>query len=110
MENNDIIPKHEDNDFKPIINYEDKETISSNSKNRLDLTLSDLAKIVILKFGSIKAFGQKLGIGRSRACQILQGYEIPKRPDSIKKIAEVLDIDLVVLTQLFGSVEEKKND
>ena len=87
--------------FKPEINEEDK-------PNRVyNLTLNDLAKLVLFKLGSISEFGKRLGLGRSRACQILKGYEIPKSPETIKKIAAILDIDPVILSQVFANASNK---
>lgn len=73
------------------------------------VTFLDLQRIVKLKFGSISKFGQALGVGRSRAFHILHGQYVPKRPETIKRVSEVLDINIVMLTKLFGSVKNEKD-
>lgn len=67
-------------------------------------SLEDLRSIVNLRFESISAFGRALGVSRPRASQILLGYHVPAKPELIKKIAEVLNLDIVKLTQLFDNI------
>ncbi len=102
MENNNLplIPKSErlKQDFNSL----------NSSEATLNLEMNDLAKIVSFKFGSISNFGKKMGWGRARACQLLKGHELPVRHESIEKIAEVLDINVVILTQLFERVRNRK--
>ncbi|MBA7491773.1 hypothetical protein ES702_02321 [subsurface metagenome] len=75
---------------------------------QLALTLPDLAKLVIFKFGSLHNFGSKLGISRTYVCHILKGDQTLKKPDTIQKWADVLQISPIVLTQLFSKVEAGK--
>jgi hypothetical protein len=81
--------------IKPQFNIRKSQNLASN------LTLKDLAKMILFKFGSIQKFSQKMGWDRSRGVQILKGYKIPENPDIIKKIAELVGIDVIVLVQLF---------
>ena len=69
----------------------------------LNLDFVTLSKIAIFKFGGVSGFAKALHVSRSRAKQILTGYskEIPKKPSSIKKIADLLNLDIVLLTRLF---------
>lgn len=91
------------NDFKPKVNAQ----IGSKAISVKDLTLNDLAKLSLFKFGSIKGFGQNIGVGRSRACQILKGVNPPKSSDLIKKISAALNIDAVVLAMVFDKEVKK---
>ena len=87
-----------------------KQSIQNNDnasifdKNPSSLTLQDLAKLVIFKYGSIQNFSSELGISRGRGYQILKGIDKPRKPSTIKKIANVLEIDPVILAQLFSRV------
>lgn len=99
MEENNQSPNKEP--INPIL------TRVNNNNPTSSLTMNDFAKLVIFKFGSIKNFGRKLGVTRSRASQLLTGLDLPKTPDTIKKIAEVLDIDAVVLTMCFSNADNK---
>lgn len=63
--------------------------------------------VAITRFGSINKFSQALGVSRSMGCQILGGTYIPLKSSSIEKIADVLGINVVILTKTF---EEIKND
>lgn len=65
-----------------------------------NLCLNDLARIIIFKFGSIKTFAQNMGWTRARGYQILKGYNPPKDIKIIKKMAELLNIDPIVLTEV----------
>lgn len=74
---------------------------------QLSLTLSDLAKLVIFKFGSLQAFGSKLGISRSFVSHVLKGDQVLKKPDTIQRWADVLDINPIVLTQVMEKGKEE---
>lgn len=105
MNNNTISPN--------ILNKEQPNSILTNKSNNnpaSNLTLNDLAKLVIFKFGSIADFGRKLGVTRSRASQILTGVDLPKTPDYIKRIADILGIDSVVLTMCFSNADNKNRE
>tara|TARA_Y100000310_G_C20424685_1_gene688455 strand:+ start:103 stop:438 length:336 start_codon:yes stop_codon:yes gene_type:complete len=110
MENNTNYSRHEDNEKQRENNYEDKKPLHQEGNITLSVTLADLSKLVILKFGSLQAYGNKIGVTRSHVCHVLKGDIILKKPSSIQKWADALQINAIVLTQIFNSVEEKKND
>ena len=80
------------------------EVISINT-----VTLNDLARIIIFKYGSIKKFSNKMGWTKSRGYQILKGYNPPKNIETLKKMASLLDIDSVVLAEVLFR-EQQKNE
>lgn len=90
--------------FKRNITIESEKYASSN------LTLKDFAKLVIFRCGGCKGFAREMSFSRSRASQILHGYELPKNPDTINKISLLLNVDSIVLAQLFEREREKEND
>lgn len=65
------------------------------------LTIEDIRKIAILKYTSISGFGRKLGVTQCMASRLLSGSYVPLTAESIKKIADVLAIDAVVLSQVY---------
>jgi len=73
----------------------------------IPVTFSELNKIAFLRYGSTEAFSKKLGVSRSRASQILNGLDVPVKSESIKKIAKLLNVDVVILTQLFAKEREE---
>ncbi len=94
-----------ENTINTLLTTENKPKLYQNSNINLSVSFRDLGKLAILRFGSITDFGKRLGVSRSRASQILNGLDCPKSPEQIKRIAEILDVDIVILTQLFSSVE-----
>ncbi len=85
-----------------------EELLYKNANIRLSVTFSDLSKLAILKFGSIKDFGRAWGVGRSRASQILLGVDLPTKPETIRRISTALAVDEIVLTQLFSQEVKKE--
>ncbi len=67
-----------------------------------------LQKIAIAKFGSIGGFASALGICRSHGSDILSGKYIIRKPATLRRVAEVLQIDVIVLTQLYERQAQKK--
>ena len=100
MENNNIIPRSEL--IKRKFNSRDNLNLASN------LTLDDLARLILFKFGSIQKFSRRLGWTRARGTQILKGYGIPENPEIIRRIANLLNIDSLVLAQLFERERKTK--
>ncbi len=90
---------------KQNINIKNEKKGYARKEHNNYVTFFDLQRIVNLKFGSISKFGQALGVGRSRAFHILHGQYVPKRPETIKRVSEALDVNIVMLTKLFGSVK-----
>ena len=90
---------------KPNINIKNEKKRYFGKEHDNSVTFLDLQRIVRLKFGSISKFGQALGVGRSRAFHILHGQYVPKRPETIRRVSEALDINIVILTKLFGSAK-----
>jgi hypothetical protein len=67
----------------------------------LNVTGADLKKHLVLVFGSYQKASLVAGFTDSRLHQIFSGYLVPTNPDQIKKLANVWNIDIVVLTQVF---------
>lgn len=101
---------HTDNETNTKLKEDSKVIMYQNANIKLPVSFSTLSKIAIFKCGSVGAFGRRLGVSRSRASQILNGIDIPIKPDSIQKIADVLSINIVLLTQLFSQQKEDKNE
>ena len=74
-----------------------------NTIQNLDLTF--FGKLIIFRCGSIKEFGKKLGVSRSRACQIAKGIDLPVTTEGIRKIAKILFIDELVLSMFFSQTK-----
>lgn len=69
------------------------------------LTIEDVKKIALMKYASISGFGRSLGITTSMASRLLSGSYVPLTPESIRKIAHVLAIDEIVLTQIYTKLK-----
>lgn len=90
----------EDNTFLDI--RETKPKLTSQQA-----TLGDLKKHLILVFGSFKVAASAAGFSESRLHQLFMGYDLPKNPDTIKRIALGWNVDPVLLTQLLTEANLK---
>lgn len=79
-----------------------------NKNDSLGLSINDVRNIALLKFDSISGFGRALGITQGMASRLLSGDYIPLKPESIKKIADCLNIDSILLTQIYAHCKIKK--
>lgn len=70
--------------------------------------LVDVRRIALLKFGTYPKMGKAMGFGSKRAWHILHGINLPKSPDIIRRVADALNIDPLILTQIFE--EERRNN
>lgn len=100
MVNNNSLLK---NEIKPILN--DAREKQALFKADLNLTIEDVRKLALLKFGSITNFSRKLGITKGLGSRFLSGDYIPLKASSIQKIADVLEIDAVVLCQIYDELK-----
>ena len=94
-------------------NNPSKGALNSNIKKTQEnfsipnLTLNDLAKQILFRYGSFSAFAKKLGVTRQRTYQIFHGIDMPRTPESIQKIADLLDFNAVLLSQIFSKYSKK---
>jgi len=72
-----------------------------------NLNMGDLKRYVFLVFSDYRTASISCGLSRTRFKGIMNGISLPSSPNIIKKIANGLNIDVVVLTQLFE--KERKN-
>lgn len=98
-----------------IFNLIDGIAQENDNSNKIDkkyayeqVSIIDIKKLAILKYGSYGNIGKAFGVGQRRAWHILNGYFPPKSPNLIKRIADVLNIDAVILTKIFDSVAPKE--
>ena len=60
-----------------------------------------LRQMAIFKFGSISGFAKALGVGDCLGSRLLSGSYVPRTAKTIRKIAEALALNQIVLTQFF---------
>ena len=77
-------------------------------KAELTLTIDDVRKQALLRYGSVTSFGKKLGITHGLASRLLSGDYVPLKPSSIQKIADALNIDPIILTQIYDIIKFKR--
>ena len=85
-----------------------KLTPKNERERASNLTLKDLNKLILFKFGSFSELAKILHITRQRVYQIFKGLDVPKTAKHIKHIAEVLEIDPVVLSQVFNNASNRE--
>lgn len=76
----------------------------------MELSIDDVKKIAILKFGSVTKFGRKLGVTKSCASILLSGKYVPLKIESIKKIANVLEIEPLLLQRIYDNLKLKRQE
>jgi len=105
--------KKNDNLIEKEVLLSQSPTFSNNNDVTLELlykktpfepSLEGLRLIVATKYPELRDFERACELNRHRGRQILAGYKVPKNVKVIKKIAEVLNIDVVNLTQLFDKI------
>ena len=62
----------------------------------------------IVKFTSIGRFSRKLGVTRSMGSQLLSGTYLPLKPKTIQRIADVLQVNVILLAQTYSELRESK--
>lgn len=82
----------------------------NNVKITTDLLTAGHLKIYLrLRYSSYKKAGEVARLSPIQVRQICNGFNLPKSPEMIKRIAEAWGIDAIILTQLFEKYREKKN-
>lgn len=107
MENNNIQPNLQNNQIKGKLSSLNANKIPSSSE--LNLNMNDVKNIAILKFGGVNKFGRALGVTSALASRLLSGSYIPLKPESIRKIANLLEIDPIVLTKIYDNIQYSKS-
>ena len=77
---------------------------AGQSKRNLSVQIfngSDLKLYLLFKFGTYKRAGFAAGFTDERIHQICAGTDVPISPDTIKRLSEAWDINVVVLSGLF---------
>lgn len=93
--------------FLFLNNYNPKIT---SPKEKEGYSLTDIRKIALLKYITYPKIGRAMGFGSKRAWHILHGLYLPKNPDIIRRVANALNIDPLVLTQIFEEERRKEKD
>jgi len=97
--------KHELLNNNPTETPSNGNNIKSEAYRKLDF----YKNLAYEKHGSISRFGMAWGVGRSMGDQVLTGTYVPKRIETIKRIAQALGIDAVKLAQTFKEVEAEND-
>lgn len=71
------------------------------------LNISDLKRHLHLQYNSYAEIGNGVGISGNRAKQILNGFNLPRSPQMIKRLAEGWDIDPIKLALIFSKADNK---
>ena len=109
MENNDNCSDFKDNEIKQNLIPQ-----NSSSNNHIDIfekmspieQMAFFRNTAIIRFGSIEKFSQELSVTRSMGSQLLSGKYIPLKPKTIQNIANILQVNVVLLTQTYEQLKE----
>jgi transcriptional regulator with XRE-family HTH domain len=96
-------------DNKPQGNIPQKEHSTRNlhlRKEEIMYNLSDLRRIVNLRYTGYTEFARRFGWSKSTASALLNGHWIPTKADIIQKIADELGLNHVKLAQLFARIQD----
>jgi len=75
-----------------------------------ELSINEFRKLVLFRFESFTNFGKALGVSKERAWQICHAVgSIPKKKETINRIADVTGIDAIILTKLFEKIRNERN-
>lgn len=74
------------------------------------ITKDDLISHLRVKFGSLDKAYSPLGLTKGRFSQILRGWFVPVKPETIKRYADSWDVDIVALTRLFEDLRNKNKE
>ncbi len=74
---------------------------SGNAVERMKV----IKEMVFIKFGSFKKFSQALGVRESMASLLLSGKYIPLKSSTIEKIAGVIGVNAVLLSQTYSELK-----
>lgn len=100
--NNGTFPYEEP--IKPELH--NKITLKRQVNSLSNLNSNDIARNIIFKFGSLKNFSQRMLWSKGRLVQILKGYKVPQDPTILRKMADLLGFDVVILTQVLNKPQE----
>lgn len=87
---------------------QNKTTLKHQVNSLSNLNSNDIARNIIFKFGSLKNFSQRMLWSKGRLVQILRGYKVPQDPAILRKMADLLGFDVVILTQVLNRPQEDR--